>query len=233
MQKEKHLFLVDGSSFIYRAFYATPALSRKRDGLPVNAIAGFCNMLWKLLQNSRSENIASHFSVIFDYPDKTFRNEIYPDYKANRPQIPEMLLPQLPLVRLATQAFGIPSIEIQGFEADDIIATYASIAEKRGFSVTIVSTDKDLMQLVSPTTCLYDSIKEEKIDIENVIKKWGVPPEKMVCLQALSGDSIDNIPGIPGIGYKTAASLLQEYGNLDNILNNANQIKQKKDVKTF
>ncbi|KGB27335.1 DNA polymerase I [Candidatus Liberibacter solanacearum] len=228
MQKEKHLFLVDGSSFIYRAFYATPALSRKRDGLPVNAISGFCNMLWKLLQNSRSENIASHFSVIFDYPDKTFRNEIYPDYKANRPKIPEMLLPQLPLVRLATQAFGIPAIEIQGFEADDIIATYTSIAEKRGFSVTIVSTDKDLMQLVSPTTCLYDSIKEEKIDIEKVIKKWGVPPEKMVCLQALSGDSIDNIPGIPGIGYKTAASLLQEYGNLDTILNNANQIKQKK-----
>ncbi|KAE9518955.1 DNA polymerase I [Candidatus Liberibacter asiaticus] len=228
MQKENHLFLVDGSSFIYRAFYATPLLSRKHDGLPVNAIAGFCNMLWKLLQNSRKESIASHFAVIFDYPAVTFRNEIYPDYKANRPKIPEMLLPQLPLVRLATQAFGIPAIEIQGFEADDIIATYTYIAEKEGFAVTIISTDKDLMQLVSPTTCLYDTVKEEKIDIEHVIKKWGIPPEKMVCLQALTGDSIDNIPGIPGIGYKTAALLLQEYGNLENILINASRIKQKK-----
>ncbi|AKK19846.1 DNA polymerase I [Candidatus Liberibacter africanus] len=228
MKKESHLFLVDGSSFIYRAFYATPPLSRKRDGLPVNAIAGFCNMLWKLLQSFRKENTASHFAVIFDHPAITFRNELYSDYKANRPETPETLLPQLPLVRLATQAFGIPSIEIKGFEADDIIATYTHIAEKQGFFVTIVATDKDLTQLISPTTCLYDTLKEEKIDVKHVIKKWGVAPEQMICLQALTGDSTDNIPGIPGIGYKTAASLLQEYGNLENILINASKIKQNK-----
>ncbi|MEG8099357.1 DNA polymerase I [Candidatus Liberibacter brunswickensis] len=228
MKKDNHLFLVDGSSFIYRSFYATPFLSRKRDGLPVNAIAGFCNMLWKLLQNSHKENIASHFAVVFDHSATTFRNELYQDYKANRPEIPKTLLPQLPLVRLATQAFGIQAIEIKGFEADDIIATYARIAEKERIFVTIISTDKDLTQLISPTTCLYDTIKEEKIDAEYVIKKWGVPPERMICLQSLTGDSTDNIPGIPGIGYKTAALLLQEYGNLENILINADKIKQNK-----
>ncbi|MBL0849191.1 MAG: DNA polymerase I [Candidatus Liberibacter ctenarytainae] len=227
MQKENHLFLVDGSGFIYRAFYAIPPLHRKRDGLPVNAISGFCSMLWKLLQNSREQNTASHFAIIFDHSAKTFRNDIYPDYKANRPTIPEMLIPQLPFMRLATQAFEIPSIETKGFEADDIIATYTRIAEEKGFSVTIISKDKDLMQLISPTTCLYDPIKEEIIDTKTVIKKWGVPPERMVCLQALVGDPVDNIPGIPSIGYKTAASLIQEYGNLDQILRHADQIKQK------
>ncbi|MBY7649336.1 MAG: DNA polymerase I [Candidatus Liberibacter europaeus] len=228
MQKDSHLFLVDGSGFIYRSFYATPFLNRKQDGLPVNAIAGFCNMLWKLLQNSRMQNIASHFAVVFDHSEKTFRNEIYPGYKANRPPMPEMLIPQLPLVRLATEAFGIPSIEIKGFEADDIIATYACLAEQRGFSVTIISTDKDLMQIISPNICMYDAIKEKKIDVEGVMQQWGIPPEKMVCLQALAGDSADNIPGVPGIGYKTATSLIQEYGDIDEIIANANQIKQKK-----
>ncbi|AHA28202.1 DNA polymerase I [Candidatus Liberibacter americanus] len=229
MQKEnKHIFLVDGSSFIYKAFYATPPLYRKLDGLPVNAISGFCNMLWKLLQNSRIENTASHFAVVFDHSGKTFRNDIYPEYKANRSQIPEMLIPQLPIVRLATKAFGIQSIELKGFEADDIIATYAILAEKEGFLVTIISTDKDLMQLISPNICMYDTINEEKIDVESVIKKWNVKPEQMVCLQALAGDPSDNIPGAPGIGYKTAISLLQEYKNVDNIIKNANQIKQKK-----
>ncbi|MBA5723902.1 DNA polymerase, partial [Candidatus Liberibacter sp.] len=231
MKKEDHLFLVDGSSFIFRAFYAIPPLHRKSDGLPVNAVSGFCNMLWKLLQNSRSQDVSrkvSHFAVIFDHPEKTFRHDLYPQYKTNRSSAPEMLIPQFPLVRLATQAFGVKSLEMKGFEADDIIATYARSAEKKGVYVTIVTADKDFMQLVSPLICLYDSIKEERIDIDSVIKKWGVPPEKMVCLQALVGDSSDNIPGIPGIGYKTAASLLQEYGDLESILKCANQMTQKK-----
>ncbi|AGA64925.1 DNA polymerase I [Liberibacter crescens BT-1] len=231
MQKGDHLFLIDASGFIFRAFYAMPPLHRKADGLPVNAVSGFCNMIWKLLKDARNTEISitpSHFAIIFDHPAKTFRNVLYEGYKTNRSAAPEELIIQFPLIRLATQAFSLPSIEIEGFEADDIIASYTRAAEKEGAEITIVSSDKDLMQLVSPSVSLYDTLKNKRIGIDDVLKKWGVPPEKMICLQALTGDSIDNIPGIPGIGPKTAALLLEEYGNLDNILLQAHTMKPSK-----
>ncbi|MFD1744559.1 DNA polymerase I [Rhizobium helianthi] len=231
MKKGDHLFLVDGSGFIFRAFHALPPLTRKTDGLPVGAVSGFCNMLWKLLTNARDTNVGvtpTHFAVIFDYSSKTFRKELYDGYKANRSAPPEELVPQFGLIRQATRAFNLPCIETDGFEADDIIATYARAAEAIGADVTIISSDKDLMQLVTPNVHMYDSMKDKQIGIPDVIEKWGVPPEKMIDLQALVGDSVDNVPGIPGIGPKTAAQLLEEFGDLDTLLARAGEIKQVK-----
>ncbi|MGG7518970.1 DNA polymerase I [Allorhizobium undicola] len=231
MKKGDHLFLVDGSGFIFRAFHALPALTRKSDGLPVGAVSGFCNMLWKLLTDARDTSVGvtpTHLAVIFDYSSKTFRKEIYPDYKANRSAPPEDLVPQFSLIRQATRAFNLPCIETEGFEADDIIATYARAAEAIGADVTIVSSDKDLMQLVTPNVHMYDSMKDKQIGIPEVIEKWGVPPEKMIDLQSLTGDSTDNVPGIAGIGPKTAAQLLEEFGDLDTLLARAGEIKQAK-----
>ncbi|MEJ5084015.1 DNA polymerase I [Brucella pseudogrignonensis] len=231
MKKGDHLFLVDGSGYIFRAYHALPPLTRKTDGLPVGAVSGFCNMLWKLLKDARSTDVGvvpTHFAVIFDYSSQTFRKEIYPEYKANRTAPPEDLIPQFGLIRQATRAFNLPCIEKEGFEADDLIATYARIAEKAGGDVTIISSDKDLMQLVTPSVSMYDSMKDKQISIPEVIEKWGVPPEKMIDLQSLTGDSTDNVPGIPGIGPKTAAQLLEEFGDLDTLLSRASEIKQNK-----
>ncbi|MGV2127122.1 DNA polymerase I [Agrobacterium vitis] len=231
MKKGDHLFLVDGSGFIFRAFHALPALTRKSDGLPVGAVSGFCNMMWKLLTEARDTSVGvtpTHLAVIFDYSSKTFRKDLYPEYKANRSAPPEDLVPQFGLIRQATRAFNLPCIETEGFEADDIIATYARAAEAIGADVTIVSSDKDLMQLVTANVHMYDSMKDKQIGIPDVIEKWGVPPEKMIDLQSLTGDSTDNIPGIPGIGPKTAAQLLEEYGDLETLLARASEIKQNK-----
>ena len=202
MKKDDHLFLVDGSAYIFRAFHALPPLTRKSDGLPVGAVAGFCNMLWKLLQDARDTDVGvtpTHFAVIFDYSSKTFRKDLYPEYKANRSEPPEDLVPQFGLIREATRAFNLPCIEVEGYEADDIIATYARQAETIGAHTTIISSDKDLMQLVSDHVSMYDSMKDKQIGIAEVIEKFGVGPEKMIDLQALNGDSTDNVPGVPGI----------------------------------
>ncbi|WP_377291654.1 DNA polymerase I [Rhizobium sp. SG2393] len=231
MKTGDHLFLVDGSGFIFRAFHAIPALTRKSDGLPVNAVSGFCNMLWKLLTDARDTSVGvtpTHFAVIFDFSSKTFRNTLYDQYKAHRPEPPADLIPQFGLIRHATRAFNLPCIEKEGFEADDLIATYARLAEATGADVTIISSDKDLMQLVTPRVSMYDSMKDKQIGIPEVIEKWGVPPEKMIDLQAMVGDSVDNVPGIPGIGPKTAAQLLDEFGDLDTLLSRAGEIKQQK-----
>ncbi len=231
MKKGDHLFLVDGSGFIFRAFHAIPPLNRKSDGLPVNAVSGFCNMLWKLLTDARDTSVGvtpTHFAVIFDYSSKTFRNALYPLYKANRTAPPEDLVPQFALIREATRAFNLPCIEMEGYEADDIIATYARQAEATGADVTIISSDKDLMQLVTPNVHMYDSMKDKQISIAEVIEKWGVAPDKMIDLQALTGDSTDNVPGVPGIGPKTAAQLLDQFGDLDTLLARVGEIKQPK-----
>ncbi|WLT08532.1 DNA polymerase I [Bartonella apihabitans] len=231
MQKNDHLFLVDGSSYIFRAYHALPPLTRKKDGLPVGALAGFCNMLWKLLCDARDTAVGvvpTHFAVIFDYSSETFRKKIYPEYKANRPTPPDDLIPQFSLIRQATRAFNLPCIEKEGYEADDIIATYASEATRSGAKTTIISSDKDLMQLVNQQVGMYDGMKDRPIGIKEVIEKWGVPPEKMIDLQSLTGDSTDNVPGVPGIGPKTAAQLLDEFGDLDTLLAHAGDIKQQK-----
>ncbi|WP_375645635.1 DNA polymerase I [Bartonella sp. TT29SHDZB] len=231
MKATDHLFLVDGSGYVFRAYYALPPLKRKKDGLPVGAVAGFCNMLWKLLcdaRNTATGVVPTHFAVIFDYSSDTFRKQIYPEYKANRAEPPEDLIPQFALIRQATKAFNLPCIEKEGFEADDLIATYAKLATKVGAKTTIISSDKDLMQLVNTHVSLYDGMKDKHIGISEVIEKWGVAPEKMIDLQALIGDSTDNIPGIPGIGPKTAAQLLNEFGSLDLLLQRVTEIKQTK-----
>ncbi|AMS39231.1 DNA polymerase I [Aminobacter aminovorans] len=231
MKKGDHLFLVDGSGYIFRAYHALPPLTRKSDGLPVGAVSGFCNMLWKLMLDARNTEagvVPTHFAVIFDYSSKTFRNELYPEYKANRSAPPEDLIPQFGLIRQATKAFELPCIEMEGFEADDLIATYARLACEAGGDTTIVSSDKDLMQLVGPSVSMYDPMKDRQINIPEVIEKWGVPPEKMIDLQALTGDSVDNVPGVPGIGPKTAAQLLEQFGDLDTLLARASEIKQDK-----
>ena len=231
MHKNDHLFLVDGSSYIFRAYHALPPLTRKKDGLPVGALAGFCNMLWKLLCDARDTAVGvvpTHFAVIFDYSSETFRKKIYPEYKANRPTPPDDLIPQFSLIRQATRAFNLPCIEKEGYEADDIIATYASAATRSGAKTTIISSDKDLMQLVNQQVGMYDGMKDRPIGIKEVIEKWGVPPEKMIDLQSLTGDSTDNVPGVPGIGPKTAAQLLDEFGDLDTLLDHAGDIKQQK-----
>jgi DNA polymerase-1 len=236
MKKGDHLFLVDGSGFIFRAFHALPPLTRKSDSLPVGAVSGFCNMLWKLLTSARDTSVGdtpTHFAVIFDYSAKTFRKDIYDAYKANRAAPPDELIPQFGLIRQATRAFNLPCIETEGFEADDIIATYARLAEAQSADVTIISSDKDLMQLVTPMVHMYDSMKDKQIGIPDVIEKWGVPPEKMIDLQAMTGDSVDNVPGIPGIGPKTAAQLLEEFGSLETLLERAGEIKQQKRRETI
>jgi DNA polymerase-1 len=231
MKKGDHLFLVDGSGYIFRAYHALPPLTRKSDGLPVGAVSGFCNMLWKLMVSARDTDVGvvpSHFAVIFDYSSKTFRNELYAEYKANRSAPPEDLVPQFGLIRQATRAFDLPCIEMEGFEADDLIATYAKLACEAGGDTTIISSDKDLMQLVGATVSMYDPMKDKQIGVPEVVEKWGVPPEKMIDLQALTGDSVDNVPGVPGIGPKTAAQLLEQFGDLDTLLARAAEIKQDK-----
>ncbi|WP_375205088.1 DNA polymerase I [Hyphococcus sp.] len=224
----KRLYLVDGSSYIFRAYHALPPLTRKSDGLPVGAVSGFCNMLYKLLTDMQDEHDPTHFAVIFDYSAKTFRNEIYDQYKANRPEPPEDLVPQFPLVRDATRAFNVPCIEIEGYEADDLICTYAKQVEAEGGEVVIISSDKDLMQLVSDRVSMFDTMKNKMIGREEVIEKFGLGPEHVVDIQALAGDSTDNVPGVPGIGIKTAAQLIEEYGDLETLLSRAEEIKQKK-----
>ncbi|HCS71833.1 MAG TPA: DNA polymerase I [Rhodospirillaceae bacterium] len=229
-----HLVLVDGSSFIFRAYHALPPLTRKSDGLPVGAVSGFCNMLYKLTEDLKGENEPTHFAVIFDYSGKSFRNDLYDQYKAHRPEAPEDLIPQFPLTRAATRAFCLPSIEQEGFEADDIIATYACQFRDAGGKVTIVSSDKDLMQLVGPNVTMLDTIARPGqpplrwIGPDEVVAKFGVTPDKVVDVQALCGDPVDNVPGIPGIGIKTAALLINEYGDVETLLARASEIKQQK-----
>jgi DNA polymerase-1 len=226
--KGDHVFLVDGSSYIFRAYHALPPLNRKSDGLQVNAVLGFCNMLWKLLREMPEDNRPTHLAIVFDKSEITFRNKLYPDYKAHRPPAPDDLIPQFPLIREAVRAFDLPCLEQVGFEADDLIATYVRQACDAGASATIVSSDKDLMQLVTDCVHMYDTMKDRRIGIPEVIEKFGVPPEKVVEVQALAGDSTDNVPGVPGIGVKTAAQLIVEYGDLETLLLRAGEIKQPK-----
>ena len=231
--KGHHLHLIDGSAFIFRAYHALPPLTRKSDGLPVGAVAGFCNLLWNELSKDHGAHGATHLAVIFDHSSKTFRNEIYPAYKANRPELPEDLRPQFPLTRDATRAFNIACIETQGFEADDLIATMACRARAAGGRVTIISSDKDLMQLVGDGVDMFDPMKNKRINRDEVFEKFGVGPERVVDVQALAGDSVDNVPGAPGIGIKTAALLIQEYGDLETLLERAGEIKQPKRRETL
>jgi DNA polymerase-1 len=228
LAKGDHVFLVDGSSYIFRAYHALPPLNRKSDGLQVNAVLGFCNMLWKLLRDMPPDNRPTHLAIIFDKSEVTFRNKLYPDYKAHRAPAPDDLIPQFPLIREAVRAFDLPCLEQIGFEADDLIATYVREACERGAIATIVSSDKDLMQLVTDCVTMYDTMKDRRIGIAEVIEKFGVPPEKVVEVQALAGDSTDNVPGVPGIGVKTAAQLIVEYGDLETLLLRAGEIKQPK-----
>ncbi|HEY7799590.1 MAG TPA: DNA polymerase I [Hyphomonadaceae bacterium] len=233
VDETSHLYLVDASGFIFRAFHALPPLTRKSDGLPVGAISGFCNMLWKLLEDLKAGEQPTHFACVFDAAKDTFRNELYSDYKAQRPPPPDDLIPQFPLVREAAIAFGTPALELPGFEADDIIATYARQAEARGARVSIVSADKDLMQLVTDKVCMLDTVKDRRICAPEVFEKFGVAPDKVIDVQALCGDSIDNVPGVPGIGVKTAAQLITEYGDLETLLARAGEIKQPKRRETL
>jgi DNA polymerase-1 len=226
--KGGHLFLVDGSSYIYRAYHALPPLNRKSDGLQINAVLGFCNMLWKLLRDMPPEDRPTHLAVVFDKSEVTFRNKLYPQYKAQRPSAPDDLVPQFALIREAVHAFELPCLEQAGFEADDLIATYARLASERGARTTIVASDKDLMQLVSERVQLYDTMKDRRLGVSEVIEKFGVPPDKVIDVQALAGDSVDNVPGVPGIGVKTAAQLITDYGDLDALLSRTAEIKQPK-----
>ena len=228
LKKGDHLFLVDGSSYIFRAYHALPPLTRKSDGLQVNAVLGFCNMLWKLLAEMKPEEKPTHLAVVFDKSEKTFRNEFYPQYKAHRPDAPEDLRPQFPLIRDAVRAFEIPCLEQLGYEADDLIATYARLACEAKATTTIVSSDKDLMQLIGNGVVMYDTMKDKRIGRDEVMEKFGVPPEKVIEAQALIGDSTDNVPGVPGIGPKTAAELIGQYGDLESVLAHASEIKQAK-----
>jgi len=232
--KGDHLYLIDGSGYIFRAFHALPPLTRKSDGLPVGAVSGFCNMLFKLLQDTKAGERPTHLAVIFDTSRVSFRNEIYPEYKAHRPPPPEDLVPQFSLIRDATRAFGVAAVELEGFEADDLIATYAAQAADAGAFVTVVSSDKDLMQLVVDGRVeLQDPVKSRSIRSAEVVEKFGVPPAKVVDVQALAGDSTDNVPGVPGIGIKTAAELINTYGDLETLLARAGEIKQPKRRETL
>jgi len=223
-----HLYLVDGSGYIFRAYHALPSLTRKSDGLPIGAVSGFCNMLYKLVEDARADGAVDYFAVILDAGRETFRNEIYADYKANRPPPPEDLIPQFPLIRDASRAFGLPTVEMAGFEADDVIATYARLAREAGLTVTIISSDKDLMQLVGDGVEMLDPMKQRRIGPDEVKERFGVGPDKVIDVQALCGDSTDNVPGAPGIGVKTAAQLIDAYGDLDTLLERAEEIKQPK-----
>jgi DNA polymerase I len=218
MTSDDHLILVDGSSYIFRAYHALPPLTRKSDGLPIGAVAGFCNMLWRLMRDKIDGEKPTHMAVIFDHSGVTFRNDLYDQYKAHRPEAPADLVPQFRLIRDATRAFDLPCIEQAGFEADDLIATYARQAQAAGASVTIVASDKDLMQLVGNGVTMYDTMKEKRIGVAEVLEKFGVSPDKVVDVQALCGDAVDNVPGVPGIGIKTAAQLIVEYGDVEGVL---------------
>ncbi len=236
IKKNDHYYLIDGSGYIFRAYYALPPLSRKSDGLPTGAVNGFCNMLFKLLEDSKSEHNnekPTHFAVIFDSARKNFRNEIYSDYKANRADAPDDLIPQFDYIRKSVLAFNLPSIELLNYEADDLIATYVEYILKAGAKVTIVSSDKDLMQLYKKNVRIYDPMKSKFINNDDVIKKFGVNPDKVIDVQALAGDSSDNVPGVPGIGVKTAAELISNYGSIENLFNNLEKIKQNKRRETL
>ena len=226
--KGHHLHLIDGSAFIFRAYHALPPLTRKSDGLPIGAVSGFCNMLQRYIDGNTGADAPTHVAVIFDKGSHTFRNDMYSDYKANRDAMPEDLRPQIPLTRDATNAFNIACKELEGFEADDIIATLSVQAREAGGRVTIISSDKDLMQLVGGGVDMFDAMKNRLIDRDGVMEKFGVGPERVVDVQALAGDSVDNVPGAPGIGIKTAALLINEYGTLENLLDRAEEIKQPK-----
>ncbi|MFY0659310.1 MAG: DNA polymerase I [Shimia sp.] len=228
-----HLHLIDGSAFIFRAYHALPPLTRKSDGLPIGAVAGFSNMLQRYIEDNSGPDAPTHVAVIFDYSGKSFRNEMYDLYKANRPPAPEDLVPQFPLTRTATKAFNIACKEVEGFEADDIIATLACQARDAGGRCTIISSDKDLMQLVGGGVEMLDAMKNKRIDRDGVFEKFGVGPERVVDVQALAGDSVDNVPGAPGIGIKTAALLINEYGDLESLLDRAEEIKQPKRRQTL
>ncbi|WP_332655532.1 DNA polymerase I, partial [Brevundimonas sp.] len=227
------LWMIDASAYIFRAYHALPPLTRKSDGLPVGAVQGYCNMLWKLIRDMKGDDGPTHLVAIFDHSEKTFRNQMYDQYKANRSAPPEDLIPQFPLVREATAAFGVHCVELPGYEADDLIATYACKARDAGGEAVIVSSDKDLMQLIGPSVVMWDPMKERRLAEEAVFEKFGVTPDKVVEVQALIGDSVDNVPGAPGIGPKTAAQLIHEYGDLDALLARAHEIKQPKRRETL
>src|SRR6516225_6906996 len=231
-KKGDHVFLVDGSSYIFRAYWQSmnqdPKYNRRSDGVPTGAVRMFCIMLWRILAEMKPDERPTHLAVVFDKSEKTFRTDFYPDYKAHRPDPPDDLRPQFPLIREAVHAFEIPCLEQAGYEADDLIATYARIASEARATTTIVSSDKDLMQLIGNGVVMYDTMKDRRIGREEVIEKFGVPPEKVIEVQALIGDSTDNVPGVPGIGVKTAAQLIGEYGNLETLLKRAGEIKQEK-----
>jgi len=234
--KTDHFYLIDGSGYIFRAYYALPPLTRKSDGLPVGAVSGFCSMLFKLLEDSKSsENLQkpSHFVVIFDAARKTFRNEIYSDYKANRSEAPDDLAPQFEYIRKSVVAFNLPAIDLPNYEADDLIATYVEQILSKGAKATIVSSDKDLMQLYKKDVRLFDPMKNKFIKPEDIVTKFGVGPKKVIDVQSLAGDSSDNVPGVPGIGVKTAAELINKYGTLEKLLDKAHEIKQNKRRETL
>ena len=234
--KTDHFYLIDGSGYIFRAYYALPPLSRKSDGMPTGAVNGFCSMLFKLLEDSKSEDNKdkpTHFAVIFDSARKNFRNEIYSEYKANRDDAPQDLIPQFDFIRKSVKAFNLPSIELINYEADDLIATYSEQVIKNGGKVTIVSSDKDLMQLYKKNIRIYDPMKNKFISDDDIKKKFGVSSDKVIEVQALAGDSSDNVPGVPGIGVKTAAELINQYGTIENLLKNTNNIKQNKRRETL
>ena len=236
IQKTDHFYLIDGSGYIFRAYYALPPLTRKSDGLPTGAVSGFCSMLFKLLEDSKSnenKHKPTHFAVIFDSARKTFRNEIYSDYKANRSEAPDDLAPQFEYIRKSVLAFNLPSVDLVNYEADDLIATYVDQILKKGAKVTIVSSDKDLMQLFKNKVRIFDPMKNKFISEEDVQNKFGVDPSKVIDVQALAGDSSDNVPGVPGIGVKTASELINKYGNLEKLLKSAHEIKQNKRRETL
>ncbi|MDE2373055.1 MAG: DNA polymerase I [Hyphomicrobiales bacterium] len=228
VKKGDHVFLVDGSGYVFRAYHALPPITRRSDGLQLNAVFGFCNMLWKLLRDMKPDERPTHLAVVLDKSEKTFRTEMYADYKAHRPDPPDDLKPQFKFIREAVRAFDLPCLEQDGFEADDLIATYVREAAEAGATATIVSSDKDLMQLVNDRVVMFDAMKDKKIGRAEVIEKFGVPPDKVIEVQALIGDSTDNVPGVPGIGVKTAAQLIGEYGDLETLLERAGEIKQEK-----
>ena len=236
IKKTDHFYLIDGSGYIFRAYYALPPLTRKSDGLPTGAVNGFCNMLFKLLEDSKSEDNKekpTHFAVIFDSARKNFRNEIYSDYKGNRSDAPDDLIPQFDYIRKSVEAFNLPSVELLNYEADDLIATYCESIISAGAKVTIISSDKDLMQLYKKNIRIYDPMKNKYIYEEDIHNKFGVEASKVIDVQSLAGDSSDNVPGVPGIGIKTAAELINKYKTLENLLNRAEEIKQNKRRQTL
>jgi len=236
IKKTDHYYLIDGSGYIFRAYYALPPLTRKSDGLPTGAVSGFCSMLFKLLEDSKSDqNLQkpTHFAVIFDSARKTFRNDIYSDYKANRSEAPDDLAPQFEYIRKSVLAFNLPSVDLPNYEADDLIATYVNKIIKKGAKVTIVSSDKDLMQLYTKGVRIFDPMKNKFISEEDIISKFGVDASKVIDVQSLAGDSSDNVPGVPGIGVKTASELINKYGTLEKLLKSTHEIKQKKRRETL